>query len=245
MESKDDGKLKQIWRFFRPAPKPKPEPSVAPQRIVLIPSTGNPSPTQNPQNAPRISTGIAHQKPTSPLGSPSKPNRSPITGNPNQMERSKISGEPESGPRKTANLGPLQATGIPSPTQNAPRISIGITHQKPASTLGLPSQPIRGPITGNQNQMERGKIFGEPESGPRRTANFGPWQATISNTCITCGIIAIIVLAILFLLTLAFSIFSLVVFMYNGDFSGNWNHLTTFEPIYEDEVVVDNADSDY
>ena len=108
MEFKDDdGKPKiMTWRVFRPAPKPKPEPapklkpepSVAPQRIVLIPSTGNPSPTQNPQNAPRISTGITHQKPTSPLGSPSKPNRSPITGNPNQMERGKISGEPESGP---------------------------------------------------------------------------------------------------------------------------------------------------
>ena len=167
MESKGDGKLKQIWRFFRPAPKPKPEPSVVPQRIVLIPSTGNPSPTQNPQNAPRISTGITHQKPTSPLGSPSKPNRSPITGNP--------------------------------------------------------------------NQMERGKISGEPESGPRRTANLGPWQATISNTCITCLIVSIIVLAILFLLTLAFSILSLVVFLYNGDAYGNWNILTTF-PEYEEAV---------
>ena len=162
MEFKDDGKPKQ----------PKPEPSVAPQKIVLIPSTGIPSPTQNPLNAPRISTGIIHQK--------------------------------------------------------------------PASNLGSPLQPKKGPITGNPNQMEKGgQISGEPESGPRRTANLGPWQATISNTCITCLIVSIIVLAILFLLTLAFSIFSLVVLMYNGDFSGNWNHLTTFEPIYEDEVVED------
>ena len=173
MEFKDDGKPKKMtWRFFRPAPKPKPEPSVAPQKIVLIPSTKIPSPTQNPQNAPRISTGIIHQK--------------------------------------------------------------------PASNLGSPLQPKKGPITGNPNQMEKGgQISGEPESGPRRTANLGPWQATISNTCITCLIVSIIVLAILFLLTLAFSIFSLVVLMYNGDFSGNWNHLTTFEPIYEDEVVED------
>ena len=59
--------------------------------------------------------------------------------------------------------------------------------------------------------MERGKVSDGPESGPQRTAN------------------SIIVLAILFLLTLAFSIFSLVLLMYNGDFSGNWNHLTTFK----------------
>ena len=38
-----------------------------------------------------------------------------------------------------------------------------------------------------------------------------------------------IVLAILFLLTLAFSIFSVVILFYNGNFIGNWNHLTTFE----------------
>ena len=178
MEIKDDGKPKKMtWRVFRPAPKPKPKASVAPQKIVLLPSTRIPSPTQNPRNAPRISTGIIHQK--------------------------------------------------------------------PASTLGSPLQPKRGPITGNPNQMERGKISGEPESGPRRTANLGPWQATISNTCITCLIVSIIVLAILFLLTLVFSIFSLVVLMYNGDFLGNWNHLTTFEPMYEDEVVEDTADRDY
>ena len=48
MEFKDDGKPKQMtWRFFRPAPKPKPEPSVAPQKIILVPSKQ----TQNPQNA--------------------------------------------------------------------------------------------------------------------------------------------------------------------------------------------------
>ena len=74
-------------------------------------------------------------------------------------------------------------------------------------------------------------------------ANLGPWQATISNTCITCGIVSIIVLAILFLLTLAFSIFSLVVFLYNGDVDGNWNTLTTF-PEYE-EAVEDPADREY
>ena len=174
MEFKDDGKPKQsFWRFFRPAPKSKPEPSVAPQRIVLIPSTGNPSPTQNPQNAPRI--------------------------------------------------------------------SIGITHQKPASTLGSPLQPKRGPIADNPNQMENG---GQISGGPQRTANLGPWQATISNSCITCGIVSIIVLAILFLLTLAFSIFSLVVFLFNGDASGNWNILTTF-PDYEYEAVEATADSEY
>ena len=161
MEFKDDGKPKKMtWRFFRPAPKPKPEPSVAPPKIVLIPSTGIPSPTQNTQNAP------PHQKPAPTLGSPSQPKRGPISGN--QMERGKISGEPESGLRKTANLGPKQATEIPSPTQNpqnAQRISTGI-HQKPVSTIGSPLQPKRGPITGNPNQMERGKISGEPESGP-------------------------------------------------------------------------------
>ena len=117
-----------------------------------------------------------------------------------------------------ANLGPLQATGIPSPTQNpqnAPRISIGITHQKPASTLGLPSQPKSGPITGNPNQMERGKISGEPESGPCCLCQFYR-RPCIKHEC----------------------------FQINGDFSGNWNHLTTFEPIYEDEVVMDTADRD-
>ena len=91
MEFKDDGKPKKMtWRFFRPAQKPKPEPSVAPPKIVLIPSTGIPSPTQNTQNAP------PHQKPAPTLGSPSQPKRGPISGN--QMERGKISGEPESGP---------------------------------------------------------------------------------------------------------------------------------------------------
>ena len=137
------------------------------------------------------------------------------------------------------------STRIPSPTQNpgnAPRISNGLIRQKPASTPGSPLQLKRGPIASNPNQMESGGHF---SGRPRKMANLGPWQATISNTCITCLIVSIIVLAILVLLTLAFSIFSLVVFMYNGDFTGNWNHLTTFEPIYEDEVVVDNADSDY
>ena len=49
---------------------------------------------------------------------------------------------------------------------------------------------------------------------------------------------------ILFLLTLAFSIFSLVVFLYNGDAGGNWNTLTTF-PEYEYEAVEDTANRDY
>ena len=171
MEFKDDdGKPKiMTWRVFRPAPKPKPEPapkskpepSVAPQKIILLPSTRIPSPTQNPRNAPRISTGMIHQKPTS-----------------------------------------------------------------------TPGSPKRGPITGNPNEMERG---GQKSDELRKTVNLVPWQATISNTCITCLIISIIVLAILFLLTLACSIFSLVVFLYNGDAYGNWNLLTTF-PEYEEAV---------
>ena len=33
--------------------------------------------------------------------------------------------------------------------------------------------------------------------------------------------------------------------IYNGYFLDNRNHVTTFEPIYEDEVVEDSADSDY
>ena len=171
MEFKDDGKPKQMtWRVFRPAPKPKPEPLVAPQKIILFPSTRIPSPTQNPGNAPRISTGLIRQK--------------------------------------------------------------------PASTPGSPLQPKRGQITGNPNQMERG---GQKSDEPQKTANLGPWQATISNTCVTCLIISIIVLAILFLLTLAFSIFSLVVFLYNGDVDGNWNTLTTF-PEYEEAVQDNTAD---
>ena len=177
MEFKDNRKPK-TWRFFRPAPKPKPEPSVAPQKIILVPL-------------------INQQKPASTPGSPLQPKGGPIT--------------------------------------------VGEIHQKPASTLGSSLQPKRGPIVSNPNQMENG---GQISGGPRRTANFGPWQATISNTCITCGIVAIIVLAILFLLTLAFSIFSLVVFLYNGDAGGNWNTLTTF-PEYEYEAVEDTANRDY
>ena len=213
MEFKDDdGKPKQMtWRVFRPAPKPKPEPapkskpepSVAPQKIILLPSTRIPNPTQNPRNAPKISTGMIHQKPTSTPGSPLQPKRGPIIGNPNQMERG---GQKSDGPQKT---------GSP----------------------GSPLQPKRGPITGNPNEMERG---GQKSDEPRKTVNLVPWQATISNTCITCLIISIIVLAILFLLTLACSIFSLVVFLYNGDAYGNWNLLTTF-PEYE-EAVEDTAD---
>ena len=106
--------------------------------------------------------------------------------------------------------------------------------------LGSPLQPKRGPIAGNANQMESG---GQISGGPQKRVNLGPWQATVSNTCITCGIVSIIVLAILFLLTLAFSIFSLVVFLYNGDADGNWNTLTTF-PEYE-EAVEDTADREY
>ena len=202
MEFKDDGKPKQMtWRVFRPAPKPKPEPLVAPQKIILFPSTRIPSPTQNPGNAPKISTGLIRQKPASTPGSPLQAKRGPTTG---------------------------------------PSITVGEIHQKPASTLGSPLKPKRGLIAGNPNQMESG---GQISGGPRRTANLGPWQATISNTCITCGIVSIIVLAILFLLTLAFSIFSLVVFLYNGDVDGNWNTLTTF-PEYE-EAVEDTADREY
>ena len=79
MEFKDDGKPKQMtWRVFRPVPKPKPEPSVAPQKIILVPSKQ----TQNPQNASRISTGIIQQKPASTPGSPLHPKRGPITGPP-------------------------------------------------------------------------------------------------------------------------------------------------------------------
>ena len=110
MEFKDDGKPKQMtWRVFRPAPKPKPEPLVAPEKIIIFPSTRITSPTQNPRNAPRISTGIIHQNPASTLGSPLQPKRGPIAGNPNQME----SGDQISGrPRRTGNLGPWQTTTI-------------------------------------------------------------------------------------------------------------------------------------
>ena len=51
---------------------------------------------------------------------------------------------------------------------------------------------------GNPNQMESG---GQISGGTQRTANLGPWR--ISNTCITCGIVAIIVLAILILTSVA------------------------------------------
>ena len=119
MELKDDGKPKKMtWRVFRP--KPKPEPSVAPQKIILVPSKQ----TQNPQSAPRISTGITqqkpastpgsplqpkrgqitvgvnHQKPASTLDSPLKPKRGPIAGNPNQMESG---GQITGGPQRTGN----------------------------------------------------------------------------------------------------------------------------------------------
>ena len=177
MEFKDDGKPKQMtWRVFRPAPKPKPEPSVAPKKIVLFPresttllfpSTRIPSPTKNPRNAPRISIGIIQQEPASTPGSPLQPKRGPIA---------------------TKHLVP--------------------------------------PITGNPNQMESG---GQISGGPRRT----------------CLIIAIIVLSILFLLTLAFSIVSLVVFFYNGDPGGNWNILTTFPENEYEAVEEDATDRDY
>jgi len=135
---------------------------------------------------------------------------------------------------------PVSSLGSPLQPKRGP---IAAQTQNPASTLGSPLQPKRGPITGppitgNPNLERGGQI-------PRRTANLGPWQATISNTCITCLIISIIVLAILFLLTLACSIFALVVFLYNGDAGGNWNRLTTFEAFYEDEPVEDTADRDY
>ena len=63
-------------------------------------------------------------------------------------------------------------------------------------------------IAGNENQMERGGQTSEELQNP---------------------IVLLLVLAILFLLTLAFSIFSLVILFYNGNFMENWNHLTTFE----------------
>ena len=87
--------------------------------------------------------------------------------------------------------------GSPLQPKRGP-ITVGEIHQKPASTLGSPLQPK---MAGNPNQMESGDQISD---GPRRTANLGPWQATIS---ITCCIINIIVSAILFL----------VVFLFNGD----------------------------
>ena len=87
----------------------------------------------------------------------------------------------------------------------------------------------------------------EPSVAPQKIILFPSTRipSPTQNPRIICLIVSIIVLAIPFPLTLAFSIFSLVVLMYNGDFMGNWNHLTTIEPIYEDEVVEDTADRDY
>ena len=182
-----ENQSKWLGESFDRHQNPSPEPLVAPQKIILVPSKE----TQNPQNATRISTGINQQKPASTpgsllqpkrgritvgdihqttasnSGSPLQPKRGPISGN--QMERGKISGEPESGLRKTANLGPKQATEIPRPTQspqNAQRISTGI-HQKPVSNLGSTLQPKRGPVKGkywiicSYNFFEM-KLFGCP-----------------------------------------------------------------------------------
>ena len=72
----------------------------------------------------------------------------------------------------------------------------------------------------------------------------GELHNAINYICMTCPIVLLIVLAILFLLTLAFSILSLIVFLFNGDAAGNWNTLTTF-PEYEYEAVEDTANRDY
>merc|ERR1711862_240476 len=117
----------------------------------------------------------------------------------------------------------------------------------------LPSTASTAPRGINQNQMERGQTSGEPKQRElnkvgkpvpeREPFKVGPWQVGISNTCITCLIIWLIVLAILFLMTLTFSIIALVVFYYNGNPMDNWNYLTTFEGQYDDgseEMAVDS-----
>ena len=63
----------------------------------------------------------------------------------------------------------------------------------------------------------------EAESGQKTKGN--PWNC--SNGCINCLIATIIVLGILCLVFGSFSIFALVILLYNGDFESNWNHLTS------------------
>ena len=76
--------------------------------------------------------------------------------------------------------------------------------------------------------------------GDALTANLGPRQATISKTCITC-LFVILVLYSLLLLTIPFFLVQHLVLLAGG----NPESVTTFEPIYEDEVVKDSADRDY
>ena len=145
------------------------------------------------------------------------------------------------------------------PDSQSDRKSTSDIHQKPVSTIGSPLQPKRGPITGNPNQMERGKISGEPESGPRKTVNLGPFithrkpAKTLGSPSqpksgpITGNPNQMERGKIFWCCLCQFYRRSCIkheCFQINGDFSGNWNHLTTFEPIYEDEVVVDTANRD-
>ena len=106
----------------------------------------------------------------------------------------------------------------------------------------MPGNQMGNPNNGNQNIAGRNLNPGIQNSGSldvekgkrsRETLQIGSWQTSISNSCLTCLIIWLIIMAILTLLSLGFSIFALVVFFYNGDAEGNWNHLTA--PDYVEE----------
>ena len=103
--------------------------------------------------------------------------------------------------------------------------------------------PMGNPNYGNQNIEGRnlnpgsGTLDVEKGKKSRETLQFGSWQTSISNSCLTCLIIWLIIMAILTLVSLGFSIFALVVFFYNGDAEGNWNYLTAPDPDdYVDDI---------
>jgi len=107
--------------------------------------------------------------------------------------------------KQTVHPNPNHVSGIEKPTSRPNPIISGPKIIQTTTTKAA-----------NQNQAE---------SGQKTQGNGNPWNC--SNGCINCLIATIIVLGILCLMFGSFSIFALVVLLYNGDFEGNWNYLTS------------------
>ena len=217
MES--SGARKVTWRVFRPVnrrlpkkePKSKPQnlPTSPPSKVVLVPTKESISKRQKTEKSTMATSRIKHSQEESRVIKSSvevTPNP-PIITQHSSTAKQTLYPNPN---RVTQHTSTAKQTLYPNPN----RIS-GIA--KPTSR---PNPLISGPKI---IQTTKPANQNEAESGQKTQGN--PWNC--SNGCINCLIATIIVLGILCLVFGSFSIFALVILLYNGDFESNWNHLTS------------------
>lgn len=103
-----------------------------------------------------------------------------------------------------------------------------VTTVKEATTQSSPALPSE---VQPQKNIEQTKFVQDVEKAAIKTSEGKrAWQATLSNSCITCLIVWLIVLGVLFLLALGFCILALVVFFWNGKPTmDNWSYLTSYD----------------